>query len=78
MLTIYVTLSLLHLQQSYNVPVTGFLTECDGLQVDGMQEVGEQCPLQAQHVPAQDLIAAAHGSQSLTMLDAIPGGHNGT
>jgi len=26
------------------VPTVGF-TKCDGLQVDGMQEMGEQCPL---------------------------------
>lgn len=40
--------------------------------------MGKQCPLQAQHVPSQDLITAAHGSQSFTMLDTVPGGHNGT
>lgn len=39
--------------------------------------MGEQRPLQAQHVPAQNLIAAAHGSQPLTVLDAVPGGNNG-
>lgn len=53
-------------------------TECDGFQVDGMQEMGKQCPLQAQHVPAQDLITTAHGSQPLAVLDTIPRGHNGT
>lgn len=53
-------------------------TKRDGLQVDRMQEMGEQRPLQTQHVPAQDLITATHGSQPLTVLDAIPGGHNGT
>lgn len=42
-----------------------------------MQEMGEQRPLEAQHVPAQDFITAAHGSQPLSVLDAVPGGHNG-
>lgn len=43
-----------------------------------MYEVAQQSPLQAQHIPAQDLVAAAHGSEALAMLDAIPSGHNGT
>lgn len=43
-----------------------------------MQEMGEQRPLEAQYIPTQDLVTAAHGSQPLSMLDAIPGGHNGT
>ena len=43
-----------------------------------MQEMGEQRPLEAQHVPAQDLIAAAHGAQPLAVLDAVPGGDDGT
>ncbi|TNN72933.1 hypothetical protein EYF80_016862 [Liparis tanakae] len=46
--------------------------------VDRMQEMGEQGSLQTQHVPAQDLIAAAHGPQPLPVLDAVPRGHNGT
>ena len=54
------------------------VTQSDGLEVDGVQEVAEQRPLQAQHVPAQDLVAAAHGPQSLPVLNAIPGGHDGT
>lgn len=37
----------------------------------------EQRPLQAQHVPAQDLVAAAHGPQPLAVLDAVPGGDDG-
>lgn len=40
--------------------------------------MAEQRPLEAQHVPTEDLVAAAHGSQPLAVLDAIPGGHNGT
>lgn len=40
--------------------------------------MAEQRPLQTQHVPAQDLITATHGSQPLTMLDAVPGGYNST
>lgn len=43
-----------------------------------MQEMGEQRPLETQNVPAQDLITATHGSQPLPVLDAVPGGHNGT
>lgn len=31
---------------------TACFTEGDGLQVDGMKEMGEQRPLQAQHIPA--------------------------
>lgn len=58
--------------------LSGRFTKSDGLQVDGMQEMGQQRPLQAQHVPAQNLIAAAHGSQPFAMLDAVPGGNNGT
>lgn len=38
--------------------------------------MGEQRPLETHHVPAQDLITAAHGSQPLAVLDAVPGGHN--
>lgn len=55
----------------------GCFTKRDGLQVDWVQEVAEQRSLQTQHVPAQDLITAAHGSQPLPVLDAVPGGHNG-
>lgn len=55
-----------------------FLTQRDGLQVDGIEEMAEQRPLEAQYVPAQDLVAAAHGPQPLPVLDAIPGGDNGT
>lgn len=39
--------------------------------------MAEQRPLEAQHVPAQDLVAAAHGPQPLPVLDAVPGGDNG-
>lgn len=38
--------------------------------------MGEQRPLETHHVPAQDLITAAHGSQPLAVLDAVPGGNN--
>lgn len=54
------------------------LTERDGFQVDGIYKVAEQRPLETQYVPAEDLIAAAHGSQPLAVLNPIPGGHNGT
>lgn len=42
-----------------------------------MYKVAEQSPLQAQHIPAHDLIAAAHGSEALAVLDAVPSGHDG-
>lgn len=53
-------------------------TQGDGLKVHRVHEVAEQSPLQAQHVPAHDLVAAAHSSEALAMLDAIPSGHDGT
>lgn len=40
--------------------------------------MGEQRPLETQHIPAQNLITATHGSKPLAMLDAVPGGLNGT
>lgn len=38
-----------------------WFTKCDGLQVDGMQEMAEQRPLETQHVPSQDLVTTTHG-----------------
>lgn len=43
-----------------------------------MHEVAKQSPLQAQHVPAKDLVTAAHGPEALAVLDAVPCGHDGT
>lgn len=53
------------------------LTKGDGFQVDGIYKVAEQRPLEAQHVPTEDLIAAAHGAQPLPVLNSIPGGYYG-
>lgn len=55
-----------------------YYTQGDRLKVHRVYEVAEQSPLQAQYVPAQDLVAAAHGSETLAVLDAVPSGHNGT
>lgn len=52
------------------------LTKSDSVQINGVDKVCEQRPLQAKHVPAQDLITAAHCPQALAMLNAIPGGYN--
>lgn len=38
--------------------------------------MGQQCPLQAKHVPAEDLVTAAHSAQPLSVLNAVPGRHN--
>lgn len=54
------------------------LTQSDGFEIHRLQEVGQQCPLQAQHVPAQDLVAAGHGAESLPQPNAVPCGHNVT
>lgn len=70
-----VTLQLYHFEESH---VWDQLTECDGFQVDGIYKVAEQRPLETEHIPTEDLIAAAHGSQPLAVLNPIPGGHNGT
>lgn len=61
-----------------NLYPTVYFTKCDGLQVDGIQEVAKQSPLQAYHIPAQDLITAAHRPQPLAVLDAIPRWYNCT
>lgn len=55
---------------------SGALTQRNGLEVHRLQEVCQQCPLQAEHVPAQDLVAAGHGAQSLPEPDAVPRGHD--
>ena len=54
------------------------LTQSDGSEIHRLQEVGQQCPLQAQHVPAQDFVAAGHGAESLPQANAVPRGHNVT
>lgn len=54
------------------------ITKRDGLQVNGMKEMRQQCPLEAEHVPAQDLVAAAHGSQPFAVLNAVPSGYDVT
>lgn len=54
------------------------LTQSDGSEIHRLQEVGQQRPLQAQHVPAQDFVAAGHGAESLPQTNAVPRGHNVT
>ena len=44
----------------------------DAVQVHGLDEVAEQRPLQAQHVPPGDLVRAGHGDQLLAQQDAVP------
>lgn len=54
------------------------LTQCDGFEIHRLQEVGQQRPLQAEHVPTQDLVTTGHGSESLPQPNAVPRGHNVT
>lgn len=53
-------------------------TQGDGLKIHRVHEMAKQSPLQAQHIPAQDLVTTAHGSETLAVLNAVPSGHDGT
>lgn len=54
------------------------LTQCHGFEIHRLQEVGQQRPLQAEHVPAQDFVTTGHGAESLSQPNAVPRGHNVT
>lgn len=54
----------------------GRRTERDGAEINRLDEVRQQRSLQAQHVPAQDLVAAGHGAEPLAALDPVPRGHD--
>ena len=44
----------------------------DGLEVYGLDEVGEERALDAQDVPAQDLVRAGHREQAVAGSNAVP------
>ena len=44
----------------------------DGLEVYRLDEVGEERALDAQDVPAQDLVRAGHGEEAIAGPDAVP------
>ena len=45
-------------------------TDDEGGDVDGVEEVRQQRPLHAQHVPAADLVAARHDAEPLLAVGA--------